>query len=241
MLGAGGRRVVVLDDDEIMRKGRCAAFDDAEDFVLVGCGPTQRVAAWPSEWHDVDVVVVEAYHPEPTVDRFVGVQVVEHVRAASIAGSPRVLVVGPDDDNPYLAVRLAEAGADHLYRRRELSTIQSLVDAVRSPDEARRPDLVDACRRIPGLNGPTKVNEVLRRLLEMGLSDAFEPGVPQRASGLSRRQHINARHLVHRQARLDAEAHRRTGGRQERGVVPSWREVVDFVNRARGVELRAAA
>ncbi|OWY60912.1 hypothetical protein B7486_66620, partial [cyanobacterium TDX16] len=72
VLGAGGRRVVVLDDGEIMRKGRCGAFQDAEDFELVGCGPTTKAAAWPDAWHDVDVVVVEAYRQADAFDRFVG-------------------------------------------------------------------------------------------------------------------------------------------------------------------------
>ncbi|OWY63072.1 hypothetical protein B7486_55050, partial [cyanobacterium TDX16] len=120
-------------------------------------------------------------------------------------------------------------------------TIADLLAAVRAPDSARRPDHGEACRRIPGLSGPTKVNEVLRQLQQMGLSDAFEPGVAQCETRFSRRQHINARELVHTAARLDADARRRTGGRQQRGIVPSWREVVEFVNRARGVELRTAA
>ena len=94
MLGAGGRRVVVLDDGEIMRKGRCGAFQDAEDFELVGCGPTTRAGSWPDAWRDVDVVVVEAYRQSDTFDRFVGVQVVEQVRALAWAHRPTIFVVG---------------------------------------------------------------------------------------------------------------------------------------------------
>jgi hypothetical protein len=231
----------VLDDGEIMRKGRCGAFQDAEDFELVGCGPTTRASAWPDGWHDVDVVVVEAYRQGDTFDRFVGVEVVEQVRALPLRRRPTIFVVGLDADNPYLTVRLAEAGADHLYRRSELDTIADLLATVRRPDTGRRPDHGDACRRIPGLSGPTRVNEVLRRLQQMGLSEAFEPGLAQCETGFSRRQHINARELVHGSARLDADARRRTGGRQQRGIVPSWREVVEFVNRARGVELRTTS
>jgi DNA-binding NarL/FixJ family response regulator len=229
----------VLDDDEIMRKGRCGAFADADDFELVGCGPTERALDWPATWTDVDVVVVEAYHRSTAFDRFVGVAVVERVRALAHEHRPEIVVVGRDQANPYLTVRLAEAGADRLYRRSEVATIADLLDAVRDDDPGRAPDQRDACAQIPGLSGPTKVNQVLRRLTHLGLHDAFTPGLAQADSGFSRRQHINARELVHRVARLDADARLRTGGRQERGIVPSWREVAEFINRARGVELRS--
>lgn len=241
VLGDLRRRVVVLDDDEIVRAGRCSAFRDAEDFELLGCGPTSRASAWPDAWRGAEVVVVEAYHPYGAFDRFVGVDVVERLRAEDFVVRPTVVVVGLDADNPYLSLRLAEAGADHLYRRRDVGTVADLLAAVRTPDLGCRPDRRDACERIPGLSGPTKVNDVLRDLVAMGLTAAFEPGTPQRESGFSRRQHINARSLVHERAQLSADVNRRTGGVQDRGFVPSWREVVDFVNRARGFELRTAA
>jgi DNA-binding NarL/FixJ family response regulator len=237
VLGNGGRRVVVLDDDEIMRKGRCGAFAEADDFELVGCGPTGRALDWPDGWTAVDVVVVEAYHRTSAFDRLVGVDVVEHLRRHD-GEPPEIVVVGRDQENPYLTVRLAEAGADRLYRRSEVETISDLLEAVRHPDPGHAPDVRAACELIPGLSGPTRVNQVLRRLAQLGMSDAFTPGVAQADSGFSRRQHIKARELVHLQAKLDADARLRTGGRQQRGIVPSWREVVEFVNRARGVELR---
>jgi DNA-binding NarL/FixJ family response regulator len=224
-----------------MRRGQCSAFAEAEDFELVGCASTSEAVAWDHEWRGVDVAIVDAYDPRRTFDHFVGVEVVDHLRSLRLEQQPEVFVVGLQAGNPYLTVRLAEAGADHVYRRDELGSAADLLAAVRRPDGGRRPDPGAACLRIPGLQGPTRINRLLRLLAEGGLDRAFDPGVTQAASGFSRRQHINVRQLVHDEAQLDATARHRTGGRQVRGVVPTWREVVDFVNRARGAELRAPA
>jgi len=237
--GDVGRRVVVLDDDELLRRGECSAFREADDFELVGCAATSEAVTWTEQWEDVDVVVVDAYDPRHGFDRFVGVEVVDHLRSLDLPTQPEVFVVGVQSDNPYLTVRLAEAGADHVHRREGIRSAAELLDAVRHPDPGRRPDAELACSRIPGLRGPTRINRLLRLLADDGLDLAFEPGVPQAASGFSRRKHIYVRELVHHEAQLGAASRHRTGGRQVRGVVPTWREVVDFVNRARGLELRA--
>jgi hypothetical protein len=223
-----------------MRKGRCGAFSDAEDFELVDCGPTSAAEGGRDRWGPVDVVVVAAHARGAAFDRFRGVDAVDHLRAHGDA-PPSIFVIGLDDDNPFLEVRLAEAGADHLYRRSEVATIADLLEAVRRPDEAHRPDARDAHHRIPGLKGPTGVNAVLRRLAGLGIGEAFEPGLAQSQTGLSRRQAINARKLVHETAKLDSAPWNRTGGMHDRGIVPTWREVVGFVNQARGLDLGSDA
>jgi DNA-binding NarL/FixJ family response regulator len=240
-LGTVVQRIVVLDDLELMRRGQCSAFEEADDFELVGCASTADALAWDREWCGVDVAVVDAYDPHRTFDRFVGVEVVDHLRSLPLEQQPEVFVVGVQGGNPYLTVRLAEAGADQVYRRDELRSAADLLAAVRRPSGDRRPDPGAARLRIPGLQGPTSINRLLRLLAEDGLDRAFDPGLTQSTSGFSRRQPINVRQLVHAEAQLDAAARHRTGGRQVRGVVPTWREVVDFVNRARGAELRAPA
>ena len=240
-LGTTVRRVVVLDDEELMRRGQCSAFVEAGDFELVGCASTAEAVTWDEEWCGVDVAIVDAYDPRRRFDRFVGVEVVDHLRSLALERQPEVFVVGLWGGNPYLTVRLAEAGADHVYRRDELRCAAELLAAVRRPGGDTQPDSGAARLRIPGLQGPTRINRLLRLLAEGGLDRAFDPGVTQSTSGFSRRQHINVRELVHAEAQLDAAARHRTGGRQVRGVVPTWREVVDFVNRARGAELRAPA
>jgi hypothetical protein len=227
----------VLDDDELMRKGRCGAFSDAEDFELVACGPTGDVVQHSQTWGPVDVVVVAAYHGSASFDRFVGVEAVDQLRRTD--DPPSIFVIGLAAENPFLEVRLAEAGADHLYLRDEVATIDGLVDAVRRPDVDHEPRS-SAKSMIPGLNGPTGLNRLLRRLEGLDLHEAFHPGLSQAETGLSRRKAINARHLVHETAKLDSATHNRTGGMYDRGFVPTWREVVEFVNRARGHELRAA-
>lgn len=233
------RRAVVLDDVELMRRGQCSAFAEADDFDLVGCASTAEALGWDERWHGVDVVVVDAYDPNQTFDRFVGVEVVARLRALDLAVQPRVFVVGLDAANPYLTLRLAEAGADHLYRRDEINSAPDLLAAVRRPTRASRLDPALARRELPAVSRPTRVNRLLQKLASEGLAAAFEPGVPQSASGFSRRQHINVRTMVHAEAGLGSAARHRTGGHQLRGVVPTWREVVDFVNRARGMELGA--
>lgn len=234
------RRVAVVGDREIVRLGRCSALGAASDLEVVACSPTAEVLAWRRRWREVDAVVVDVYDGSRPFDRFAGVQVVERLRALDLPAPPVVHAVGLSVDNPYLTLRLAEAGADQLHLLGELDSAACLQQAVRRPEACRRPDAPTARAQIPGLGGPTRVNEVLRRLGDQGLAAAFEPDLPQVCSGFSRRQHINARVLVHRLARLEGEPRYRTGGRQQRGEVPTWREVVRFVNRARGLDLASA-
>lgn len=84
-----------------------------------------------------------------------------------------------------------------------------------------------------GLSLSSRPQRFLRWLGDQGLEGAFCPGLPQAATGLSRRRIMEVRAAAARIGGL-SPAHGLGGGPQRRGSDPAWREVVDFVNGARG-------
>lgn len=181
----------------------------------------------------IDVLVVDLRDRASTFDRYRGVGLIEQVRRADArAGGRRlVLALTSDRDLDLLAVRVAEAGADVLWRWDDIGTDQ-LVAAVR--DQAPVPHLDERALKVrAGIDPCGQVNAFVAELVRQDLVRAFRPGTTQRGSGLPRRRSMAVRRLAGEVAGLRTNA---TVGSTALET-PSWREVRRFVQRAVGLDV----
>jgi DNA-binding NarL/FixJ family response regulator len=208
-------RVVIIDDDQWVSRGRAAVVEETHSMALAGRLHPREVVDGTNtvDWNSVDVVVVDAHDATAGFDRFVGVQVVERIRQVCGRDRPRVVVITGHVYNELLRLRMAEAGADLFFAHAEITT----------PDALRAAILTDPVS-IDAATG-SSVNDALRwahqHLGEEALADESQKALP-----VSRRGIITARRRLH-------------------GVIspmsdepPTWRRVVDFLDQARGKERR---
>jgi len=204
-------RVVVVDDDEWVRRGRVAALAELAAVADV-VGIDHRAAlADPTRWDGVDVVLVDAHDPDRAWDRFPGVGVVQAVRACRGPDAPRIVVVTGHDGNDLLRRRVADAGADWFFSHRDVRDVAHLAAAVLEPER------LGAALR----DTDSGLNEAIGLIDRRGFHDAFEPGRAQKSTAASRRQLITLRTHLSRALKLD---------RNE-----SLRRIAAVVNEARGV------
>lgn len=198
--------------------------------------PLAEALAWDDEWDGVEVVVLDAYDAGEPFDRFSGVRLVQHLRdRGDRCEGPKVVVVSGCAANPFLRLRMAQAGADLLLSKAEVDAAVLLRAAEGAMAEPKRAGSPADLPRASGLNG------LLEDLRRRDLAGAFRPGLTQDATGLSRRQVMALRREVQARGGLEPDPTLRGGGPGVRGAVPTWRAVVDYVNRARGAELRGPA
>jgi CheY-like chemotaxis protein len=225
-------KVAIVDDDPWVRYGRATALVAEGGFDVVQFAPRQAQFLGTG-WAGVDVALVDAHDDAKAFDHFPGVGVVEAIR---VDGGPATLVVVVSGhlDNTFLRLRMAEAGADYLYRHEEVGDPPSLLEAVTTPSPDHRaawPDPVELAAL--GLGPSARPNAALHYLEAEGLLDAFDGQRSQKSLALSRRTIMRARREVGHLAGLSTSTSRDL-------QAPEWRTVVDFVNRARGVERRGA-
>lgn len=232
--GAPALTAAVIDQDQWVRSGRAAALDGSDGVDLAVAASVDEVVDGHHDWDAIDVVVVDPYVGPGRFDRYAGVTAIEHIRASSSGSGPVVVALSEHVRDPFLRLRLQRAGADYAYCRYEASDLRSLLAVITRPDSHHR---LDAGRHdgLPGLGPCGRPGALLRLLEEEGVGDAFAPGTTQAESGLSRRTTIRLRRLAATVGGIETAAHRRSGGPADIGVLPTWREVVDQVNRLRGV------
>jgi CheY-like chemotaxis protein len=225
--------VAVVDDDLWVRLGRAAALAKVDGVDEVMELEHAKAAELGTEWDKVDVALIDAHDPAAPFDRFPGVRVVEALREA---GRPTAtaIVVSRLVNNPYLRLRLAEAGADYCYRHEEVADLEALMGVTASPAADHRVvrPTRDALAAL-GLGPGARPNAALRFIEAVGLADVFEWRRSQKSLPLPRRTIMRVRSEVGRLTGLHSPV---TAARDL--DAPDWRTVVDFVNRARGVELR---
>jgi DNA-binding NarL/FixJ family response regulator len=205
----GGLRVAIIDDDEWVRRGRLDGLGSIPEIDSLIGAPHREAIAWTSEWDGFDVVVLDAHDIDADWDRFTGVAIASAIRRRRTSEQTRIVVVTGHAGNELLRLRMAEAGADLFYAHDDVRSVESLFAAI---DAARS---ADAPARTVG------VNEALSMIQQGGYAPAFTPGIGQKNLPFTRRQLITLRSRV---ARLLG-----------RPQPPPWRDVVDTVNRARGV------
>lgn len=227
-------RVAIVDDDLWVRHGRAAALAEHEGFEVVELAP-RHAAALGAGWSGVDVALVDAHDATEPFDHFPGVAVVEAIRAHR-GPEALVIVVSGHLANPFLRLRMAEAGADYFYRHEEVADLPSLLSVIADPapdHRATRPDAATLASL--GLSPSARPNAVLHYLEDEGVLEAFDGHRSQKTLRLSRRTIMRVRREVGQLTGLTP-----TVGSSRDLDAPDWRTVVDFVNRARGVEQRAA-
>lgn len=236
MVSADGlRRVVVVDDDLWVRRGQAQALAGVDGIEVVADVALVDAMGWTEQWDGVDIVLVDAYDDSADFDRFLGANVVEAIRRRRNPEETLVVVISGRVDDDHLRLRMAEVGADFFYNRDEVRDLARLTSVILDPDEQRRVAPDEGWRLGgQGLATTSCPHRFLRWLHDQGLEDAFRPGVIQDATGLSRRRIMGIRAAAARIGGLRPSPSRLCGGPRRKGPDPTWREVVDFVNGARG-------
>jgi DNA-binding NarL/FixJ family response regulator len=224
------RRIVVVDDDVWVRRGRAASLAEVPGLAVTAA-LSHADALDFDQWDEADIALVDAWDERASFDRFPGVRVVEAIRARRSPAETLVVVVSGHVFDEMLRLRMAEAGADFFYSHADVRDLDALTEILLRPDAARRVTPSDAqALEDVGLTTASRPNATLRQVTQAGLSEAFAPGESQKALPISRRGIINARRRL-----ADAAGLAHTGGPSER-VAPEWRAIVRFVNWARGAE-----
>lgn len=238
--GGDGDRLVLIERNEVRRVGRTAV-------AVAALPPGWLVDGWDPELlrfgdrrdgealHDVATgaacVLVTVEADGTGFDRFDLVEVVAEI----VAGGPErpaVLVAAPERFNPMLEARLAAAGADVVVG--EASLASSRDGRFAATVEQARAAALTAASATGGRFG-TDPTAVLRYVQTGGFEHAFEPGRAQNQLGLSRRTVLRIRRDIARLGAIRPSLDRFGGGSHRDVDLPTWREVVAYVNCARGV------
>lgn len=159
----GRRRVVVVDNDPVMRAGTACVFGTVDDIELVATVDHDAALSWTEHWLSVDVAVVDASDRRRNGDQFPGVAVVRSIR--EFGRGITVVVLTGQYLHPGLRHRMWEAGADFFYPRDEGMTEAELISVVLRPSEHRRLHYLPGS--LPGDLGvtqATQVNDLVDRL-----------------------------------------------------------------------------
>ncbi|MGY6501077.1 MAG: hypothetical protein ACXIVQ_09345 [Acidimicrobiales bacterium] len=224
-----GPRVAIVDDDGWVRRGRVAALEERGIEVAVSAEHDAALRLGHEAWARVDVALVDAKDESADFDLYVGVRVVEHLRAVAPSGTVVVVVTGHVLDD-VLRLRMAEAGADWLYGHADVRTPDDLVAVVRNPGSGAVAPPADPDRlRSAGLDPDARPNEAMSYLDHSGLVDAVvstSDGEAQKALSVGRRRIIGARrHLTRLLGTTPSDP---------RATTPEWRRLVQVVDRVRG-------
>jgi DNA-binding NarL/FixJ family response regulator len=194
------KRVVVVDDDGVSRRGLTELLSDHAEIEMIGSLSHGDAMTWAHEWRRVDVAIVDAADERQEHDHFPGVAVVDRIRRYSSATETVVIVITGHFFDDALRRRMREASADFLYHRTEIQEASQLQEAVLHPEDARRVfPMLDAegAFRL-GVTASTRVNEALAFADIAGLRSSLS----ERAGSRSRAW-LRQRKMFNRVARLN--------------------------------------
>jgi hypothetical protein len=232
----GTRHLAIVERNEVGRLGRVAVAQRAlgAGWRITGAGPASERDGMAEgdvtpAGERVDVVLAVVGPDGPAFDRF---DLVTHLRAWAVRtadGDRPWIVAAVDSDNPLLRVRLAAAGVDRIVGLSEVSVSAPGVfaGAVSGSDES-------AARPGPGAPLGTDPDGVLEYVARHHLEAAFEPGLSQAETGLSRRAVQRIRRDIAGLGGIRPSLDRYTGGADRSVELPTWRDIVTYVNCARG-------
>ena len=229
--------IVIIDDDSWIRRGRAVAIDETSGYSVVAAfSPTDALAHTdPDWWKTVDVVLADAHDEDAGFDKFIGVRVVAHIRNITGRARPHILVITGHLYNDLLRLRMAEAGADFFYSHADVRTPEALVGAINASQYPNTQSSRSSTESLSssGRSASTKSESRLTGLnsavswAEANLGEGAFQNESQKALPVSRRSIITARQRLGQQLPT-------SDGR----TVPSWREISQFIDRARGKERR---
>lgn len=221
--------VAVVDDDEWRRRGLVDGIRELGGGLnVVAAGPRDSSTELPAV--AAGVVVVAADPAVASWDRYVGVRTAGEVRHR-LGSAPTVIVLTDDLRNPLLPVRAAEAGADHLYPRSEVSDLVSLQAMLVLPSPERRPAaLVDlALIRTLGVSFTSRLSAGLVLIEQAGLTGLFDDPPSLRPT---RRRSITLRRTLASTMRVRAAGPVTSASNQP--TRPTWHQLRQLVDLARG-------
>lgn len=200
-------RVIVVDDNEWVRRGRAEALREAAwpgDVLAL-----DHAAALDMNWLPGDTVLVDAFDPVQAWDRYVGVAVVSAVRE-QVGDDASLVVMTDGPPRSLLAERAAEAGADFVVPHDRARDVDELLGLVRDPASF-------AERLTVGRRGLTEALAIVDELDARGL---FTAPMLQKQSDLSRRNIITLRQRLARTLGIEP--------------TPRLRDLIETINDARG-------
>jgi CheY-like chemotaxis protein len=192
-------RVVVVDDDDISQRGLGELLADHPAIDVAALLSHDGALEWEGNWHDIDVVIVDAADERRHDDHFAGVAVVEHVRRSSGEHPPVIIVVTGHFFDDAVRRRMREADADFFYHRSEVQDTASLYAAVLHPDSARMgvPEVRDPETLFRhGIVASSRVNDGVKSARALGLTNPL-------GSGSRSRPRSRLRQVFNRSARLN--------------------------------------
>ena len=222
--GARPARVVVVDDDDINRRGMASLLAEDRTIDVVASMTHEDALARPSLWDGVDVVLVDAADERSRADQFPGVAVVEEVRRHRRREQTVIVVITGHFFDDAVRRRMREAQADFYYHRTEVGDARSLRNAVLHPDAVQRvPGPVDTEELFSrGVTDETRVNRAVAYAADHGLETEMA------ADGRPRRSWLRLRREFNREARLSPVTV--DGRRPDRAqVLPSRPQIARFL------------
>ena len=165
------RRVVVVDDDAISRRGLAELLADHPSIEVVAAVSHEEATRWSEEWDEADIAVIDAADDRARGDQFPGVAVVEAVRRQRSSGQTMVVVITAHFFDDALRRRMREAQADYFYHRSEIADAEALVAAVLQPAPSHLgvpPESDPEALHRLGITRSTRVNRAVNFASEHG-------------------------------------------------------------------------
>ena len=131
------KRVVVVDDDDISRRGLTELLTDRPELEVAGSLVHDHALEWTAEWETIDIAIVDAADSRRDDDHFPGVRVVDHIRRRRSRDQTMVIVLTGHFFDDAVRRRMREAQADFFYHRSELQESSDLYEAILHPERAR--------------------------------------------------------------------------------------------------------
>jgi CheY-like chemotaxis protein len=166
------KRVVVVDDDDISRRGLTELIADRSELEVVGSLVHDEALEWDAEWDAVDIAIVDAADSRRDDDHFPGVVVVDHIRRRRSREQTMVIVLTGHFFDDAVRRRMREAEADYFYHRSDLQDSADLFRAILHPEKERSgvPEENDSEAQFRlGVLSTTRINDAVRYSDSTGL------------------------------------------------------------------------
>jgi len=168
------KRLVVVDDDDITRRGLTELLADRPEIEITASFVHDDALLWDRQWDSVDIAIVDAADSRRTDDHFPGVEVVDHIRRRRSSDETLIIVLTGHFFDDAVRRRMREAQADFFYHRSELQESADLYRAILNPDQNRRgvPEAIDSESQFRlGVVPGTRINEAIRHSQASGLEE----------------------------------------------------------------------